>query len=122
MADLGEEKNVNGVFGGVELNNQENEVNQEVKNENAGVFGGVDLEDKNENTFNNAKELPTKIGFWAKFKAFWLKDIDWNKEIKVELTPYQQKVEDEINEFLHQEVTWKKFHDFLFQDISFGKN
>ena len=25
-------------------------------------------------------------------------DIDWNKEIKVELTPGQQKVEDEIND------------------------
>ena len=55
------------------------------------------------------------------FKAFWLQDIDWNKEIKVELTPYQQKVEDEINEFLHQEITWEKVHDFLFQEISFGK-
>ena len=47
-------------------------------------------------------------------------EIDWNKEIKVELTPYQQKVEDEINEFLHQEITWDKVHDFLFQEISFG--
>ena len=119
MADLGEEKNVNGVFGGVDLNNQENNGNQE--QQNAGVFGAVDIEENNENNVND-KKLPTKIGFWAKFKAFWLKDIDWNKEIKVELTPYQQKVEDEINEFLHQEVTWKKFHDFLFQDISFGKN
>ena len=124
MADLGEEKNVNGVFGGVEMNNNQennNEVNnQEQPVENAGVFGGVDFENKNENNAK-ANELPTKIGFWAKFKAFWLRDIDWNHEIKVELTPYQQKVEDEINEFLHQEVTWKKFHDFLFQDISFGK-
>ena len=45
--------------------------------------------------------LPAKVGFWQKFKAFWLQDIDWNKEIKVELTPKQQKVEDDINEFLH---------------------
>ena len=43
------------------------------------------------------------------------------KEIKVELTPYQQKIEDEINEFLYQEITWQKIHDFLFQEISFGK-
>ena len=62
-----------------------------------------------------------KQGFWNKFKAFWLQEIDWNKEIKVELTPYQQKVEDEINEFLHQEITWEKVHDFLFQEITFGK-
>ena len=44
-----------------------------------------------------------------------------DKEIKVELTPYQQKVEDEINEFLHQEITWEKVHDFLFQEVKFGK-
>lgn len=67
--------------------------------------------------------LPVKQGFWSRFKAFWLQDAEefLNKEIKVELTPYQQKIEDEINEFLHQEVTWKKFHDFLFQEVTFGK-
>ena len=101
MADLGEENKVNGVFGGVEFNNNAENI------ENAGTI-------RNEN-------LPVKKGFWNCFKAFWLQDIDWNKEIKVELTPYQQKVEDEINEFLHQEITWEKVHDFLFQEISFGK-
>ena len=100
MADLGEENKIPGVFGGIEVNNQENV-------ENAGTI-------RNNN-------LPAKPSFWNKFKAFWLQDIDWNKEIKVELTPYQQKVEDEINEFLHQEITWEKVHDFLFQEISFGK-
>lgn len=101
MADLGEENKVNGVFGGVEFNNNAENI------ENAGTI-------RNEN-------LPVKKRFWNSFKAFWLQDIDWNKEIKVELTPYQQKVEDEINEFLHQEITWEKVHDFLFQEISFGK-
>ena len=72
-------------------------------------------------TIRNEK-LPAKVGFWQKFKAFWLQEIDWNKEIKVELTPKQQKVEDEINEFLHQEITWEKVHDFLFQEVKFGKN
>lgn len=85
----------------------------------AGVFGGVQMGGTVENAGNN---LPTKQGFWSKFKAFWLQEIDWNKEIKVELTPYQQKVEDEVNEFLHQEITWAKIHDFLFQEIKFGKN
>ena len=33
----------------------------------------------------------------------------------------KQKVEDEINEFLHQEITWEKVHDFLFQEVTFGK-
>ena len=104
MADFGEENKVSGVFGGVEFNqeagNGENFVN-------AGTI-------RNDN-------LPVKVGFWNKFKSFWLQEIDWNKEIKVELTPYQQKIEDEINEFLHQEITWKKVHDFLFQEITFGK-
>ena len=55
--------------------------------------------------------------------ATTLKDAEafLGKEIKVELTPYQQKIEDEINEFLHQAVTWQKIHDFLFQEVTFGK-
>ena len=67
--------------------------------------------------------LPVKQGFWSKFKAFWLQDAEefLAKEIKVELTPYQQKIEDEINEFLYQEITWEKVHNFLFQEITFGK-
>ena len=67
--------------------------------------------------------LPAKQGFWSKFKAFWLQDAETflTQEIKVELTPKQQKMEYEINEFFHQEITWKKVHDFLFKEISFGK-
>ena len=105
MADLGEENKVSGVLGGVEFEN--NDVEKVNNIENAG-------------TIRNDK-LPVKVGFWNKFKSFWLQEIDWNKEIKVELTPKQQKIEDEINEFLHQEITWEKVHDFLFQEIRFGK-
>ena len=67
--------------------------------------------------------LPAKQGVWSRFKAFWLQDAEefLNKEIKVELTPYQQKIEDEINEFFHQEITWQKVKDFLFQEVTFGK-
>ena len=91
------------------------------------VFGGASFEEETiEKTQENAgtirnEALPVKQSFWTKFKAFWLQDIDWNKEIKVVLTPAQQKVEDEINEFLHQEITWEKVHDFLFQEIKFRK-
>ncbi len=105
MADLGEVNNTSGVFGGVELQTMESEETQTP--ENAGTI------------MQPGTNLPTKTGFWNKFKAFWLQDIDWNKEIKVELTPYQQKVEDEINQFLHQEITWEKVHDFLFQEVTF---
>ncbi len=70
---------------------------------------------------SNGENLPIKQGLWERFKVFWFEKIDWNKEIKIELTPHQQKIESEINEFLHQEVTWKKIHDFLFKKRAFGK-
>lgn len=104
MADITE---VSGVFGGVELGKVGVENSAEV-----GIVNAVE---------NRSANLPTKTGFWSKFKAVMFQDIPWNHEIKVVLTPYQQKVEDEINEFLHQEITWEKVHDFLFQEISFGK-
>ena len=112
MANINE---VNGVFGGVELGTIGGE------NSGAGIFGNG-VESGIVNTVENRDaKLPTKTGFWSKFKAVMFQDIPWNHEIKVVLTPYQQKVEDEINEFLHQEITWEKVHDFLFQEISFGK-
>lgn len=107
------------------------EMNDERK---IGVFGGVEFKDNiiNNETVETTKAmqnvgtirdntLPVKVGFWQKFKAFWLQEIDWNKEIKVVLTPYQQKIEDEINEFLHQEITWEKVHKFLFKEINFRR-
>ncbi len=63
----------------------------------------------------NGSNLPAKPSFWSKLKSIL------TYEIKVELTPYQQKVEDEINEFLHQDITWQSFKNFLFQDVTFGK-
>lgn len=64
----------------------------------------------------SSPNLPAKPkGFFSKLTSVLF------YEIKVELTPYQQKVEDEINEFLHQEITWQGFKNFLFQDISFSK-
>lgn len=102
MADLGGENNITGVYG---------KIGFEGNSINGGEAGTI------RQTGGN---LPVKTGFWSKFKAFWLQEIDWKKEIKVELTPYQQKVEDEINEFLHQEITWEKVHDFLFQEVTFG--
>lgn len=109
MAEYGEENKVAGVFGGIEFENKGQGV--QLENGNTTEYVG---------TIRN-KNLPVKKGFWQKFKAFWLQEIDWNQEIKVELTPAQQKVEDEINEFLHQEITWDKVHDFLFQEVTFGK-
>ena len=60
-----------------------------------------------------ANESLTEVGFWNKFKNFLF------QEVKVELTPYQQKIEDELNGFLHQDVTWSGVKSFLFQEIKF---
>ena len=97
MADINEEVKVSGVYGGVE------------QAAGAGVGEG------------SGSNLPVQTGFWTKVKSFLFQEIDWNKEIRVELTPHQQKIEKEINDFLHQEITWQKVHDFLFQEITFGK-
>lgn len=105
MADINEEVKVSGVFGGVGFE-QDNQQAQ------GGVFKTVS---------NNGENLLAKVSVWSKVKDFLFQEIDWNKEIKVELTPHQQKIENEINEFLHQEITWQKVHDFLFQEITFGK-
>ena len=100
-------------------------IDEEVR---AGGYGGVGFDTAEQSgeinqieTVEQSKNLPVTTGFWGKFKNFWLQDISWDTEIKVVLTPYQQKVEKEINDFLHQEITWSKVHDFLFQEITFGK-
>ena len=108
MADI---KEVNGVFGGVELGT----IGAEGSNASVGSNPDVGI-----NVAKN-NNLPAKQGFWSKFKGFLFQEIKWNQEIKVELTPYQQKVEDEINDFLHQEITWEKVHDFLFQEVTIGR-
>ena len=79
------------------------------------VFGGVEVKPQEEIKVNTEFNLPTKVSMWTKIKNFFLQDI------KVELTPKQQKVEVEINEFLHQEVTLKKVKNFLFQEVKFKK-
>lgn len=99
MANIEE---VSGVFGGVTVNNEQNvgediNVNSTITNATTGV------------------NLPAKTGFWNKVKSVLF------YEVKVELTPYQQKIEDEINDFLYQEITWAKVKDFLFQEVTFGK-
>ncbi len=109
--------------------------NEEVKSEVYGGFGfetgeqvekvsKVEIEAKEQagglgevETTQKSSNLPTTNGFWSRMKNFWLQDIPWNYEIKVELTPYQQKVEKEINDFLHQEITWGTIKNLF----NFGK-
>lgn len=88
------------------------------ENAGTGVNGGVKTENSAFKVCANNSNLPVKPSIWTRLKSVL------TYEIKVELTPYQQKIEDEINEFLHQEVTWQSFKNFLFQDvvITTGKN
>ena len=81
MADI---KEVNGVFGGVEIGNIND---QETTTNYAGGVEGIGAN----NLQSVGTNLPAKQGFWSKFKAFWLQPVDWKKEIKVELPPYQEK-------------------------------
>jgi hypothetical protein len=85
--------------------------------ENVSFGGAQNIGTQYESKFKVAgnANLPAKPSFFTKLKNVLF------YEIKVELTPYQQKIEDEINEFLYQEVTWQKVHDFLFQEITFGR-
>ena len=108
-------------------------IDEEIKVE--GVYGGVTTGETNTTATNTTatttttnaattENLPVVRSFWSNMKAFWLqeidltKKIDWKREIKIELTPYQQKIEDEINDFLHQEITWEKFRNFITRPFS----
>ncbi len=106
-----------GEFG--QNNNPENVANQfngekSGTNEIFGEFGTQQAGSINEPANNNVEFKPidrqkavTKQGLWSKIRAFLFQEIDLTAPIKVELTPYQQKVENEINDFLHQEISFK---------------
>ena len=72
--------------------------------ENAGSISGTGFKVASTN-------LPAKPSFWTKVKNVLF------YEIKVELTPYQQKIEDEINEFLHQPITWKSLKEAALSEV-----
>lgn len=77
------------------------------------ILGGVETDVVSNAT--SEELLPAKVGVWSKVKSFLF------QEIKIELTPAQQQFKDDLNDFLHIELTWQDFKDFLFQDITFGK-
>lgn len=86
-------------------------------NSNSEEIGLDGIESASNNEVNGSEfrvassNLPAKPSVWTKIKNVLF------YEIKVELTPYQQRVEDEINEFLHKEITWKSVKNFLFQEV-----
>lgn len=66
-------------------------------------------------TMSDEKTLPAKVSVWSKVKGFLF------KEIKIEMTPKQEKVLKEVHDFWHQEITGEDVHDFLFQEITAKK-
>lgn len=137
MADYND--NQNGVFGGLNFSglNTEGEVGKENSNNSAtsyfeGTIAGNNTSTSEKsfeswNVMGNSESVNNKVSFepiaqekaitkqglWTRIRAFLFQEIDLNAPIKVELTPGQQKVEDEINEFLHQEVSFKGIFGFF---------
>ena len=60
----------------------------------------------------NSNNLPTEISVWTKIRNFLCQDI------KLELTPKQENVFQEVHDFWHQEITGEDVHDFLFYEIT----
>ena len=60
----------------------------------------------------NTNNLPTEVSVWTKIRNFLCQDI------KLELTPKQEKVFQEVHDFWTQEITGEKVHDFLFYEIT----
>lgn len=85
------------------VNGNSEGINEEI-GEKAGNMEGSEFKVASTN-------LPAKPSFWTKVKnaLFY--------EIKVELTPYQQKIENEINDFLHQEITWKSLKEAALSEV-----
>lgn len=98
-------KNIADALKNASVNSVEGTIGESENGENS-ASGSIGSEFKVART-----NLPEKTGFWTKVKNALLYDVE------VELTPYQQKVEDEINDFLHQEVTWQSFKNFLFKEV-----
>ncbi len=110
MAEFNEENRVEGVFGGVQFESQDQANQQNI------VEPQVQAESVSSTVFTKveASNLPVKPSVWSKIRTFLFQDVKWTAPIKIQLTPYQQKIEDEINEFLHQEISVKGFFDLVF--------
>lgn len=74
------------------------------------------MEEKNVNIaepMNNAgTALPKKVDAWTKIKNVLF------YEIKLELTPKQEKVFKEVHDFWHQEITGENVKKVLFHEIT----
>ena len=53
------------------------------------------------------RSLPKAI--WSRIKSFLFQEIDLKQEIRIELSPKEEKVLNEVHDFLFQEVSFKGF-------------
>lgn len=123
MANIDDLQEVSGVFGGIKVEETTPET-REINDNNtvSGVFGGAkfETEENLQQPTNSIAEvggnLPTTPGIWDKVKSVLYYDFNFK------LTPYQQKIEDELNDFIFEKLSWSNFKNFLFKNVSFGKN
>ena len=101
-----------------------------IENDGNITLPGLEKVENSSNSYSTgetSKEMGT-LGNSSKFKVCTTtalaKPTVWTKikntlfaEIKVELTPHQQKIENEINEFLHKEITWQSIKAFWTKEI-----
>ena len=59
------------------------------------------------------KKLPVKRGLWSRFKAFLFQEVDLTSEVQIELSTKEEKVLNEVHDFLFQEISFKGFMDIL---------
>ena len=125
MANIEDIEGVPGVFGGVKVDTPTNDATtiggigtENIENTAPvdGVFGGVQYNEQPNTIANVETNLPAKQGVWDKVKSVLFYDFNFK------LTPYQQKIEDELNDFIFDKLSWSNFKNFLFKNASFGKN
>ncbi len=120
MADFNKENKVEDFLGGVGLEEQNNnnksidEVNNNVQTEEK-VEEQVVQEEQDGTVFKKVEvsALPAKQSIWSKIKSLLAEKRNLNSLFNIQLTPYQQKIENEINEFLHQEISFERVINFF---------
>ena len=115
MGEYPYENEVTNVTGDGNIGNVKNisdaikKVNRSVGETNGEIEGASSYSDFRVARTNT--KLPEKTSLWTKVKnALFC-------EIQIELTPYQQKVEDEINDFLHQDITWSSLKEAALSEV-----
>ena len=110
MAENDNINKVGSIFGGVEFNNAQGEIQTELQTEatqekdTQAKVEGQEVEEEIFKTFETTENLPAKPSIWAKIRGALLTNISF----KIEFTPHQQKTENKLSVFLRQWSSFKK--------------